>query len=353
MNLRAPLIMVLFFGLVWMIIIGLGSAFTPLLIAFGLAYLLFPVIKKIEAWGFKRHYTVLAVFFLSSFVSIATIVAFVPGLVEDFRSLLQSMPDAVGQFIDKASRLASEYGYDLAINQESAKQYIIEHTSEISSTLLSGITDTFKGLFSNALRWFLAVLNVFLIPLFFFYLINDFEKITEGFQSLIPPAVRPKVSHYLELSNQVLNGYIRGQILVAAILSMLYGIGLSIVGLKFGFLVGFISGWLSIIPYVGFTMGLITSIILGLANYNGLGPFVGIFVVFGIVQALEGTVITPRLVGNKVGLNALTTMLALIIGGNLLGLVGMLVAIPTAAVMKLLLIEAKKEYQDLEFYKRK
>lgn len=349
MELRSTLIIAFLIGLAWAVIVGLGSALTPLLLAFGFAYLLFPVIKKVEDWGIKRHYSVPGVFLGWTLIVILLLIAVVPGLVHDFQSLLQELPQSATTVIDRIESLASQYGYHLSINRQSINQFVLDHTSEISTTLLKGLTSAFDGLFTNALRWLLSILNIFLIPLFFFYLINDFEKITAGIQNLIPPILRPKVSSFLELTNTILSGYIRGQMLVAGILGLLYGIGLSLVGLKFGFLVGLISGILSIIPYAGFTIGFVTSIIIGLANYDGLGSFLSIILVFIVVQSLEGTVITPRLVGNKVGLSALTTMLALIIGGNLFGLIGMLIAIPTAAVLKLILIEVIKEYQSIEF----
>ncbi|MEY4615374.1 MAG: hypothetical protein RJB66_334 [Pseudomonadota bacterium] len=349
MDLKGAFIIGFILTLLGIVVAGLGSALTPLLIAFGFAYLLFPVIKKIEDWGIKRHYSVAGVFLGWTFLVTITFVAIVPGLMRDFHGLLQEFPQSATTVIDRLESLASEYGFTLTLNKASINQFILEHTSEISTTLLKGLSNVFDGLFTNALRWLLSVLNLFLIPLFFFYLINDFEKITAGVQSLIPPRFQDKVKEFFEITNTILSGYIRGQILVACILGLLYGIGLTIVGLKFGFLVGIMSGLLSIIPYAGFTIGFVTSMVIGLANYDGLGSFLAIVLVFVIVQSLEGTVITPRLVGNKVGLSALTTMLALIIGGNLFGLIGMLIAIPTAAVLKILLIEVVKEYRSIEF----
>jgi len=181
--------------------------------------------------------------------------------------------------------------------------------------------------------------------------VNDFEKIANGLKSFVPPAYLPKLKHYAKLSNTVLSGYIRGQLMVALILGVLYAIGLSLVGLKFGLLIGLLAGLISIIPYAGFTIGFATALFVGLANFTGWGPIVGIAAVFTAVQALESTVITPNLVGDKVGLSAFATMLALIIGGNLFGLVGMIIAIPLAAIAKAILSELKEEYKKLEFYK--
>lgn len=351
MDVRAILIVASILGLFSVVIIGLGSALVPLLISFGLAYLLFPIIKKIEHLGVKRHFTVAGVFlFLSLFVFLILLL-FVPGLFSDAKVFLQELPENTAKVLDKIEGLASDYGYHLDFSKEGIKAFVIDHTSDISGDLLKGLSTTIKGIFTNALHWLLAILNLFLIPLFFFYVINDFEKLSKGLKSYVPPAFLPKLSHYLCLGNEVLSGYIRGQLLVAAILSLLYSIGLALVGLRFGFLIGLISGMISIIPYAGFTLGFLTSIMIGFANYDGMGTIIGVIIVFAVVQALEGTIITPKLVGNKVGLSAFATMLALIVGGNLFGLVGMLIAIPLTAVLKTILIDLKKEYQNLNVYK--
>ena len=169
-------------------------------------------------------------------------------------------------------------------------------------------------------------------------------------KSFVPKSFLPKLTHYLNLGNVVLSGYIRGQLMVALALSVLYATGLSMVGLKFGVLIGLLSGLISIIPYAGFSIGFVTAIVMGLAHYSGMGQIAGIITVFVVVQALEGILITPKLVGDKVGLSAFATILVLIIGGNLFGLMGMLMAIPFAAIIKSILKELKREYQQLDFY---
>lgn len=351
MDFRGSLVIAALLGFLWIIVVGLGNALIPLMIAFGLAYLFFPLIQKIEKLGVKRYITVVAVFLFMSLFTILMFVLIVPGLVSDTIAFLQELPQTVADLVDKIENLASDYGYEIQINKDTAKAFIIEHTSQISGTILNGLTGAFKGIFTNAFHWLLAILNIFLIPLFFFYVINDYERISASFKTFIPPSLRPKIDRYLSLTNDVLNGYIRGQFLVAGLLSLLYGSGLALVGLKFGFLIGFVAGWLSIIPYVGFTLGFVTSLIVGFANYSGMGQIIGIVVVLLSVQTVESFIITPRLVGNKVGLSALATILGLIIGGNLLGLGGMLIAIPLTAVLKNLVGELKKEYQSLDIYK--
>lgn len=350
-SLRTPLIIIALILLIGIAVVGLGSALIPLVISFGLAYLVFPLIKQLEERGLPRAYAVSGIFALTLSLIILILILVLPGLFEDGRAFLKELPQTATVALDKVDHLAEDMGFDIDVSQEGVKEFINLHISEISTDLVKTVTKSIRGTFSNIFKWLLSVLNLFLIPLFFFYVINDFERISTEIKSFIPPSANKKLSHYLSLSNRVLSGYIRGQLLVAGILSLLYGFGLWMVGLRFGFLIGFVSGLISVIPYAGLTLGITTALMMGFAYYEGLPSILGIIGVFVFVQTLEGFLITPKLVGDKVGLSALATILALIIGGNLLGLVGMLIAIPTAAVCKVILADLKKEYQALDVYK--
>jgi predicted PurR-regulated permease PerM len=331
--------------------IGLGEALLPLLFAFGLSYLVFPLIKKLEEKGMKRSFTVPAI--LISIVIFALLVTglVVPKLVGDAQDFLKELPSNSALAITKVEKLATKLGFSLDISKESLSLYLKEHVFQFSRGLLKGASQGLKSSFSGLINWVLAILNIFLIPLFFFYVINDFEKITKELKSFVPKYIRPKVSHYSVLCNNVLSGYIRGQLMVSLVLACLYATGLGLVGLRFGILIGIMSGLISIIPYAGFSIGFATAIVIALANCTGLGLIVGIVSVFIVVQTLESILITPKLVGDKVGLSSLATILALIIGGNLLGLMGMLLAIPVAAISKTFIKDLKNEYQSLAFYK--
>ena len=351
-SLKAVLVIISLIVLCVIAIWGLGDTLVPLLISFVIAYLLFPLIKKLESKGIKRSYTVPAVF-ASLLVITGIILALVlPGLISDTQVFLKELPTNSTKAIQKIETISSNFGYEVDLSKDSISTYIKRHLSEFSGGLLKGVTKGLNSSFSGLVKWLIAILNLFLVPLFFFYVINDYEKISEEIKSFIPKPLLPKLSHYVNLSNEILSGYIRGQLMVALALGVLYALGLSIVDLRFGILIGLFSGFISIIPYAGFSLGLLTAVTIALANDTGVGSLVGIIAVFIIVQALEGVVITPKFVGEKVGLSSLATMLALIIGGNFFGLVGMLVAIPLAAMCKTLLKDLKAEYQQLDFYKK-
>ncbi len=333
--------------LVW----GLGDARFPLMISFGLAYLVFPLIKKLENKGANRKYTVIGIVTLITLVLAIALVLIVPRLLSDANAFIKELPDSVPRVLERVEGLGAKFGYQIDLSREEIKAYVVENSSEFSGGLVKGVSKGVFSAFSGVTRWLISILSFFLIPLFFFYLVNDYEKLSQQSKSLVPQSIRPKLRRYLELSDRVLSGYIRGQLLVALVLGCMYAIGLSAIGLRFGILIGLVSGLLNVIPYAGFTIGLATAMLAGIANHDGSGILLWILAVFVLIQSLEGTVITPKLVGDKVGLSPLAAVLSLIVGGNVAGLTGMLIAIPTAAIAKSILSELKQEYFKLDLYK--
>ncbi len=165
-------------------------------------------------------------------------------------------------------------------------------------------------------------------------LINDYENISMSIKKFIPSQFKEFFHSLAGHTDRVLNGYIRGQLLLAIVQAGYYAIALSVIHLQFAIVIGVITGLLTIIPYLGFILGISISLITAIATATPILPKVmAVLIVFAIGQVIENFVLTPRLVGNKVGLKPLTTILVLIIGGNLAGLLGMLLAIPVAAII--------------------
>ncbi len=342
---RTRIFLGILFGLLALAIWGLGQAKWPVFAAFGLAYLFFPLIQKLEKFGINRNIAVLSVFFISTIFNIGIIIAIIPGILSDLKDLVNEFPQSVEMALQQVERLAQWAGINISLNTMMLKTYIYKHAQEISAGALNALTSGFGVAFTGLSKWVLSIVNILLTPIFFFYFVSDFEKIIGQIESFIPPGIRNSVHLYIESINKILRGYLRGQFLVAAILATLYSIGLSLVGIKFGFLIGLFTGFLSFIPYVGFLTGICLSLLMVLANFTGISQLAGLVIVFGVIQALESFLITPRLVGNSVGLSPLSSLLALLIGGNVLGLFGMLLAIPTAAFIKIVLSDLKEEYQ--------
>lgn len=336
--------------LIIIVVSGLQGAFAPLLSAFIAAYLLFPVIKKLEKFNIRREVSTVAVFMAFILLLAGFVALTLPKLISDTESFIKEVPKITMTTIEKVESIANNYGYEIDINKKNLVVFAKKYSSKLSIETLKSVTSFISKMFKGFNDFLLGIMNLFLFPIFFLYVIMDYEKIAKNIKSVIPPKHEKNILALFSSANGILAAFFRGQILVASFLALTYSIGLGVIGVKFGVLIGFCAGILSLIPYVGFSMGLATALLLGLVNFAGWGSIVAIIVLFLVVQMIEGFIITPKVVGDKVGINALATMLALIIGGNLAGLAGMLVAIPAAGIINMLVLEFLKSYKKSSIY---
>lgn len=349
-SLRSLGYIALFLLLAWLVVVGLGPAVLPLVLSFFVAYLVFPAIVRLEKFGINRAVSVSAVFLLIVLICLGLLAAIIPSLLFEARRFLTELPAMGVTAAERIERLLLDFGLPVVIDQESVREMLLQYSNSLSLSALKPMGLLVSRSVAGVLGSVLGLLNLFLFPLFFFYIILDYERIVRQLSELIPKQYRPGWQKFEEHVGEVFSGYIRGQILVAFILSLLYAIGLGLAGVKFGVLIGLIAGLLNIIPYVGFLLGFGTAMIVTLADYSGIGSVLVVVLVFAIVQTLEGFVITPKLVGDKVGLSSFITMLALIVGGNAGGLVGILMAIPIAAIAKRVLCDVRESYFRSDLY---
>ena len=287
-HLKTTLIIGILITFLYFFLTGLGDALIPLLVSCLFAYLLFPVVKKLETKGVKREIAVLGVLFIFFFISTFSIALIIPNLINDGKEFIQQLPETSQNAINRIEELSADLGYQLNLNKDFVSGYVKEYMSQLSSSSISKVTKGVSSSFKNIARAFLAIFNILLIPLFLFYVINDYEKISKGIKSYIPNAYKAKVERYNQLINRVLKGYIRGQLLVALCLGVMYSLGLAAIGLKFAFLIGIVAGIVAIIPYAGFIIGFGLAVIVALANASGFPMLLKITAVFSVAQALEG-----------------------------------------------------------------
>ena len=190
---------------------------------------------------------------------------------------------------------------------------------------MSGLAE---GLLTQGIGILNAILNLTLLPVFVYYLIKEWDRLVAAIDDLVPQAVRPRVRRVALEVDRRLSAFVRGQLTVSAIMALLYSIGLLLVGIDLAIPVGIMSGALFVVPYLGTAVGIVFGLILALMKYGFGIQLVWVLVVFGVVQFIEGYLLTPRIVGDSVGLHPLVVMVALIVGGSLLGIWGMLLAIP-------------------------
>lgn len=332
------------------IAVALGDALTMLVASFALAYLAYPAVARLERWGLDRRIGVAATFVLL-LGAVALLFAFaVPAVYRDAQAFARTFPTQLGRLLARVEAFAGGYGIEIALERDAAVASVREALGSLSTeTLRSAGLAVARGV-GNVVGVLVAALNLFLFPVFFYYVLADYERIRGGIKRLVPPYAAGSVDEWLGRADRVLSGFVRGQIVVALVLAVLYSAALAAVGLRFGLAIGVATGLLSIIPYVGFSLGIGVAAIVALAHGGGLAMVAAVGAAFLVVQTLESTVLTPQLVGDKVGLNALETMLALIVGGNLLGLAGMLMAIPAGGLLKQALAALRDAYLSSELY---
>ena len=322
---------------------------TPFLVALGLAYLFDPLVDRLEKYGLSRTWGVVAVFALFTLIVMAMLLVLVPMLAKQLLRLYELAP----QMLDWLQHTAMPWAQaKLGLNDgfwkfDKVKAAISEHmgqTTDIVGVVLSQATAS--GL---ALIGLLA--NLVLIPVVSFYLLRDWDLMMAKIRSLLPRDNEERIVSLAGECHEVLGAFVRGQLLVMLALGVIYAAGLMLVGLELGLLIGLIAGLAAIVPYMGFVIGIGAALIAGLFQFGGdLYPMVGIVAVFMVGQALEGMVLTPLLVGDRIGLHPVAVIFAILAGGELFGFTGVLLALPVAAVIMVLVRHLKDLYKDSQMY---
>jgi predicted PurR-regulated permease PerM len=327
--------------LVGFIIIKLSGVLTPFLIACFLAYLFNPLVNKLNFITIKKRHLprtagVLVVFLLLILLIGVMILALTPILVTQLSLLLDNMMhwlNIVEQ--DWLPWLAQRFDLNLAeFNINKSKSFLVDHGKQISATMgsLSAI------LFQSGMGVIKAIFQLSLIFVVLFYLLRDWPRLMQKGQSLLLTyPFGQKIQKTLQNCDAVLSVFFRGQLSVMVALAVIYAFGLFLVGVNYAILLGFISGMLSIVPYLGGVVGLSLSLLAGYIQFHDWHMLLLILGVFGVGQSLESMVLTPYLVGDKLGLHPVAVIFAIMAGGELFGFFGVLLALPVAAVMLVLL----------------
>lgn len=306
----------------------------PFFIGFVIAYLLNPIIRRLQTDKFSRKAATLSI--LTAFF---TVLILAVAVVSPFATR------ELGQFIQEFPGYLNDLWMQLQpVVQDLQALLGIEYSNSIADTVqpfLGQATETgkgfLKGIFSGGMAVVDFTITLFITPIVAYFLIKDWPKITEWVDDLMPRNHENDLNHILKQIDQKLAGFIRGQLTVCLVLGIGYAIALTIAGLKYGFLIGLMAGLLSIIPYVGSAVGLATAVIVAWFQAGEIS-YVGIIaVIFLVGQFLEGNFLSPKLVGDSVGMHPLWVLFAVMAGGAVFGIVGMILAVPVAAVAGVLI----------------
>jgi predicted PurR-regulated permease PerM len=205
-------------------------------------------------------------------------------------------------------------------------------------------TKVLVGLTQSGSAVFAAVLSLFLVPILTFYLLRDWDSILGHMAALIPSGQHDTIVGLARETDDMLGAFLRGQLLVMLALSIIYSVGLGIVGLEFAIAIGVVSGLVSFVPYLGFVFGIGLASLTVALEPEPLWKFVGVIATFSIAQVLEGSLLTPKLVGDRIGLHPVLVIFAIAAGGQLFGFFGILLALPAAAVLSVLVRFAFHRY---------
>jgi len=328
----------------------LRDSLFPLFAAFALAYACTPLADKLEKRGISRTLTALAL--LASLVGlmILFLALVVPSVIEQAQGFIKDLPDLASNVLARASTLAARFNIQIPASGDALVARLRETTQDAGVEKLSPVVLLARRIFTRAGSFLLGFLDLLIIPIFFFYSLRDFHRARQYVFALVPPRRRPYVRSLFERINEVLSGYIRGQLLVASMLAAIYAVALPLLGVRFGLFIGILSGFLNVIPYLGQLTGIALSLGMALVDFHGFGQLFGIVALFAVVNFIEGQFITPNVVGEKVGLSPLWAILALIVGGRMAGLGGMLLAIPLAGTIKVVFDDVIRGYRRSEYF---
>lgn len=315
----------------------------------GLAYLLDPLVDALERRGLSRESGIGVLFaafvgfvVLVVLVGIPTLGVQVERLSGQLTPFFTNLDATLAPALAEASRLSGRpITLDLAALQSQAPRWIQENLPRVQS----GASTLAEGLFTQGLGLINALVNLTLLPVFLFYLLRDWDRLVAAVGGLVPPRHRGRVERVAREVDARLSAFVRGQITVCLSMAALYSLGLLLVGIDLAVPVGVLSGLLFVVPYLGSAVGLGASLVLALMKFGLGAELIQVAVVFAVVQGIEGYLLTPRIVGDKVGLHPLVVMVALIVGGSLLGIWGMLLAIPITAVASVFAAEWLAAYR--------
>lgn len=337
-------------ALVWVIWL-LAPILTPFVASLMLAWLGDPLVDRLEAAGRSRNTAVLLVFALMIVLITLALLILVPMLQSQVTTLVGALP-AMQQWLLEGAIPALEKRLGFTAAEWMDPQRIIDWVRSHWQAAGGAAATVFGYLGRSSFAVVGFVVNLLLTPIVTYYFLRDWDRMVERVAALIPRDHIGTVSKLASESNEVLGAFMRGQFVVMLALGAIYASGMALIGLNLGLLIGMVAGLISFIPYLGATTGVILAVLAALVQAQGVDIklLAGVAVVFTVGQLLESYVLTPRIVGDKIGLHPVAVIFAVMAGGQLFGFLGMLLALPVAAVANVLLRYAQERYRSSELY---
>ena len=327
---------------------ALAPVLTPFAVAAMFAYLFDPLADRLERLKLSRSAAVGIVFLGLTLLLVLTLLLLVPFLERQIASFVRHLPDWIAWLQNVAVPWLNQR-FDVNIEAPDAQQMqaiLQEHWKEAGGVAAAVLATVSK----SGLALVTWAIHVIVVPVVFFYLLRDWDIMIARIHELLPRSIEPTVTRLARESDETLSAFVRGQLSVMIVLGVMYALGLWAVGLDTGPLIGIIAGLISFVPYLGAIIGVLAGVIAALAQYGDWLHLILVLVVFSVGHLLEGYVLVPRLVGEKIGLHPVAVIFAILAGGELFGFLGVLLALPLASVVMVVLRYLHERYRDSALY---
>jgi predicted PurR-regulated permease PerM len=314
------------FVLLWL----LAPVLTPFLVGAVLAYALHPAVERLAVRGVPRLVAVVWVEVTVIVALFAVILLIVPILSKEIPLLREQIPLLADRINHSVAPWLAGHGINVSLDIESIKGFVLKYLDANFEEWLARLLSSARIGGSIVLA---VVGNLVLVPVVLFYLLMDWPSVVARVESLVPPRLRPSFDAFMGDCDSVLGQYLRGQLLVMISMAVFYSVGLALFRFDLAVPVGVFTGLAMFIPYVGFGFGMLLALLAGILQFPGAYGVIAVAIVYGVGQLLEGFFLTPRLVGERIGMSPLAVIFALLAFGHLFGFPGVLVALPVSAVL--------------------
>jgi predicted PurR-regulated permease PerM len=342
--------LIFWIGLFLLVVLALGlvqSILMPFAVGFIIAYILAPGVARLERSGVRRSLASLLVLMLFMLGLALVLVILIPLIQGQVVQLIASAPSLVRSLQDQLGKL-------IALLQQHLPAQDVARVRDLLGTKLAEVITWLVGLVQGLLTSSLAILNivslVVVTPIVTFFLLRDWEKMVAVIDSYLPRQSLETVRGQARLVSDTLVGFVHGQALVCLILAIYYGVALSLAGIASGLALGLLIGVLAIIPFLGAATGFLLAITLAASQYGTWSAILAVVGIFAVGQLVEGNILTPKLVGDRIHLHPVWVIFALFAGGTVFGFVGVLIAVPAAAVLGVLARFALARYRASGLY---
>jgi predicted PurR-regulated permease PerM len=319
----------------------LGPVLVPLFLALAFAYLLEPIVEWLhDKFKFGREAAILTAIVVGGLILGMSILFIIPPLVAQLIESAQRLPPAILSAVQQLEPYLQRLRDSYPTAYEEAKRRLlalIQGVGPPSAGRVFGITGN--------------ILDLILIPVFTFYVLRDLDLFRHGIERLIPSRYQPRMSRLFDHAGRVVSNFVRGQLTVAVILSVLYTVGFWMARVPHAASLGILAGFGYLIPYIGMLLAVLLTILLVLLTHPAWSSVIGVVIVYLIVHGLESFIITPRILGDRLKLHPMLVIIGVIIGGKLFGILGVVLALPVMALLKVLLEALMEPYFASEYYK--